>query len=109
MDGLLAVAYFVDSKGKVLVSVIVPHSHPNWHNPLKSFSTSQFEQHFPAIFNLPAESGKINLPSVMINILGSSKHQGPVMHEGSTESRKSMVLKFISSEKTTKPIEKWDM
>jgi 5-(carboxyamino)imidazole ribonucleotide synthase len=86
MEGLLAVEFFIDSKGGVMVNEVAPRPHNSGHHTIESMITSQFEQHLRAILNLPLGSTKLKLPSVMVNILGSEGYEGPVVYEGLTES-----------------------
>ncbi len=86
MEGLLAVEFFVDTKGNILVNEMAPRPHNSGHHTIESIITSQFEQHLRAILKLPLGSTMLKLPSVMINILGSEGHEGPVAYEGLTES-----------------------
>lgn len=107
MEGLLAVEFFVDSKGEVIVNEIAPRPHNSGHHTIESIITSQFEQHLRAILNLPLGSTKIKLPSVMINILGSEGYEGPVIYEGLTESLAIEGVKIhLYGKKTTKPYRK---
>lgn len=107
MEGLLAVEFFVDSKGEVIVNEIAPRPHNSGHHTIESIITSQFEQHLRAILNLPLGSTKIKLPSVMINILGAEGHEGPVVYEGLTESLAIEGVKIhLYGKKTTKPYRK---
>ncbi|MFZ5432119.1 MAG: 5-(carboxyamino)imidazole ribonucleotide synthase [Bacteroidota bacterium] len=107
MEGLLAVEFFVDTKGGVIVNEIAPRPHNSGHHTIESIITSQFEQHLRAILNLPLGSTKIKLPSVMINILGAEGHEGSVMYEGLTESMAIEGVKIhLYGKKTTKPFRK---
>lgn len=107
MEGLLAVEFFVDSKGEVIVNEMAPRPHNSGHHTIESIITSQFEQHLRAILNLPLGSTKIKLPSVMINILGAEGHEGLVIYEGLTESMAIEGVKIhLYGKKTTKPYRK---
>jgi 5-(carboxyamino)imidazole ribonucleotide synthase len=86
MQGLLAVEFFIDENGNVIVNEIAPRTHNSGHHTIESIITSQFEQHLRAIFNLPLGSTKLKLPAVMINILGGEGYEGDVKYEGLTES-----------------------
>lgn len=86
MEGLLAVEFFIDTKGDILVNEMAPRPHNSGHHTIESIITSQFEQHLRAILRLPLGSTRLKLPSVMINILGSEGFEGPVVYEGLTES-----------------------
>ncbi|MBE0651077.1 MAG: 5-(carboxyamino)imidazole ribonucleotide synthase [Bacteroidales bacterium] len=85
MQGLLAVEFFIDTKGEVIVNESAPRPHNSGHHTIEGIITSQFEQHLRAIFNLPLGSTKIKMPAVMLNILGGEGYEGPVKYEGLTE------------------------
>ena len=107
MEGLLAVEFFVDSKGEVIVNEMAPRPHNSGHHTIESIITSQFEQHLRAILNLPLGSTELKLPSVMINILGNEGHEGPVIYEGLTESMAIDGVKIhLYGKKITKPYRK---
>jgi 5-(carboxyamino)imidazole ribonucleotide synthase len=107
MEGLLAVEFFIDSKGAVIVNEIAPRPHNSGHHTIESIITSQFEQHLRAILNLPLGSTKLKLPSVMINILGAEGFEGPVNYEGLTESMAIDGVKIhLYGKKITKPYRK---
>lgn len=107
MEGLLAVEFFIDSQGEVIVNEIAPRPHNSGHHTIESIITSQFEQHLRAILNLPLGSTKLKLPSVMINILGSEGYEGPVIYEGLTESMAIDGVKIhLYGKKITKPYRK---
>lgn len=86
MVGLLAVEFFIDVDGNILVNEVAPRPHNSGHHTIDSVITSQFEQHLRAILNLPLGSTQLKLPAVMINLLGEPDCEGPVMYEGLTES-----------------------
>lgn len=107
MEGLLAVEFFIGSKGEVIVNEIAPRPHNSGHHTIESIITSQFEQHLRAILNLPLGSTKLKLPSVMINILGAEGNEGPVIYEGLTESMAIEGVKIhLYGKKITKPYRK---
>lgn len=107
MEGLLAVEFFIDSNGEVIVNEIAPRPHNSGHHSIESIITSQFEQHLRAILNLPLGSTKLKLPSVMINILGEVGYEGPVFYEGLTESMAIDGVKIhLYGKKITKPYRK---
>ena len=86
MTGLLAVEFFIDTKGKILVNEVAPRPHNSGHHTIESIITSQYEQHLRAILDLPLGSTRVKMPSVMINLLGEKGFEGPVKYEGLTES-----------------------
>lgn len=107
MQGLLAVEFFIDTKGEVIVNEMAPRTHNSGHHTIESIITSQFEQHLRAIFDLPLGSTLLKLPAVMINILGGEGYEGPVKYEGLTESMAIDGVKFhLYGKKITKPFRK---
>ena len=107
MEGLLAVEFFIDTKGEVSVNELAPRPHNSGHHTIESIVTSQFEQHLRAILGLPLGSTKLKLPSVMLNILGETGHEGPVLYEGLTESLSIEGVKIhLYGKKITKPYRK---
>jgi len=107
MQGLLAVEFFIDSRGEVIVNEMAPRTHNSGHHTIESIITSQFEQQLRAIFDLPLGSTMLKLPAVMINILGSEGYEGPVKYEGLTESMAIDGVKFhLYGKKITKPYRK---
>jgi 5-(carboxyamino)imidazole ribonucleotide synthase len=107
MEGLLAVEFFVDDSGEVLVNEVAPRPHNSGHHTIESIITSQYEQHLRAILNLPLGSTTIKLPSVMVNILGEQGHEGPVMYQGLAESMAIPGVKIhLYGKKITKPYRK---
>jgi 5-(carboxyamino)imidazole ribonucleotide synthase len=107
MEGLLAVEFFVDSSGGLVVNEIAPRPHNSGHHTIESIITSQFEQHLRAILNLPLGSVELKLPSVMVNIVGAEGNEGPVVYEGLTESLAIEGVKIhLYGKKITKPYRK---
>ncbi|MGC9341345.1 MAG: 5-(carboxyamino)imidazole ribonucleotide synthase [Bacteroidales bacterium] len=107
MSGLLAVEFFVDMEGKVIVNEVAPRPHNSGHHTIESIITSQFEQHLRAILNLPLGSTQIKMASVMLNLLGEEGHEGRVMYEGLTESMAIEGVKIhLYGKKLTQPYRK---
>jgi 5-(carboxyamino)imidazole ribonucleotide synthase len=107
MQGLLAVEFFIDSKGEVLVNEMAPRTHNSGHHSIESIVTSQFEQHLRAILNLPLGSTEQMMPAVMVNVLGAEGYEGPVLYEGI---RECMAIDGVNihlyGKKITKPYRK---
>ncbi len=105
--GLLAVEFFIDDNGNILVNEVAPRPHNSGHHTIESIITSQFEQHLRAILNLPLGSTELKMPSVMINLLGEKDFEGPVLYEGLTESMAIEGVKIhLYGKKNTKPFRK---
>ncbi len=107
MEGLLAVEFFVDTAGNLIVNEAAPRTHNSGHHTIESIITSQFEQHLRAIFNLPLGSTKLKLPAVMVNILGGEGFDGPVKYEGLTQCMAIEGVKIhLYGKKITRPFRK---
>lgn len=107
MEGLLAIEFFIDSNGDIIVNEMAPRPHNSGHHTIESIITSQFEQHLRAIQNLPLGSTRLKLPSVMLNILGSENYEGNVIYEGLTESMAIEGVKIhLYGKKITRPYRK---
>lgn len=105
--GLLAVEFFIDKNGNVLVNESAPRTHNSGHHTIESVITSQFEQHLRAILNLPLGSTRLKIPAVMINLLGEENHSGKVYYEGLTQSMAIEGVKIhLYGKKITKPYRK---
>ncbi len=68
--GLLAVEFFVEKSGRVLVNEIAPRPHNSGHYSMNGCVTSQFEQQLRAVCGLPLGSTELLGDSVMLNLLG---------------------------------------
>lgn len=80
--GILAVEMFIDASGEILINELAPRPHNSGHQTIESCYTSQFEQHLRSILGLPLGSCGVIQPSVMVNILGESGHQGEAKYTG---------------------------
>ncbi|MBO0932402.1 5-(carboxyamino)imidazole ribonucleotide synthase [Fibrella aquatilis] len=80
--GLLAVELFLDKAGNVLINEVAPRPHNSGHHTIRANRTSQFEQHWRAILNLPLGNTSAHGPAAMINLLGEPGHTGPAVYEG---------------------------
>ncbi len=85
MVGLLAVEFFIDKNGKILVNEVAPRPHNSGHHTIEAVMTSQLEQMLRAILGLPLGSTEIIMPAVMLNLLGEEGHMGRVCYEGLPE------------------------
>ncbi|MGQ9862899.1 MAG: 5-(carboxyamino)imidazole ribonucleotide synthase [Bacteroidia bacterium] len=70
--GLLAVEFFLTTQDEVLVNEAAPRPHNTAHHTLRSAHTSQFEQHWRALLNLPLGNPTLHHQAAMVNILGKS-------------------------------------
>jgi 5-(carboxyamino)imidazole ribonucleotide synthase len=105
--GLLAIEFFLDNKGKVLINEIAPRPHNSGHHTIEGNVTSQFDQHFRTIAGLPAGCTDVVKPAVMLNLLGAPGFSGPVWYDGLAEAvALPGVHVHLYGKKKTKPMRK---
>lgn len=75
--GVMAVEFFIDRSGRLLVNEIAPRPHNSGHYTLDACVTSQFEQQVRALCGLPLGSARQLTPVVMVNLLGDLWAKGP--------------------------------
>jgi 5-(carboxyamino)imidazole ribonucleotide synthase len=105
--GLLAVELFLTADGTILINEVAPRPHNSGHHTIKANVTSQYEQHWRAILDLPLGSTQAYGPSAMVNLLGEEGFEGPAVYEGiekllATE----QVFPFLYWKAITKPFRK---
>ncbi|MCH6234000.1 5-(carboxyamino)imidazole ribonucleotide synthase [Cognataquiflexum rubidum] len=107
MIGLLAVEMFVTKSGEILVNEIAPRPHNSGHHTIEANFTSQFEQHFRAVMDMPLGNTDTRSPAAMVNLLGEEGFAGDVFVEGLDEamSQKGIYV-HLYGKKTTKPFRK---
>ncbi|KAA9355259.1 5-(carboxyamino)imidazole ribonucleotide synthase [Larkinella humicola] len=105
--GLLAVELFLTKDQQIIVNEVAPRPHNSGHHTIRANVTSQFEQHWRAILNLPLGDTAILSPAAMINLLGEPGHSGPARYEG-MEALLAMsgVFPFLYGKKITRPFRK---
>ena len=79
--GTYAVEFFVDQEMQLSVNEIAPRVHNSGHFSLDAAETSQFENHWRAILDLPLGSTSTDDFFAMINIIGPSGFDGQVRQE----------------------------
>jgi 5-(carboxyamino)imidazole ribonucleotide synthase len=80
--GIFAVELFVDQNDDVLVNETAPRVHNSGHHTIEAHYSSQFDMLWRIILGYPLGNTKAILPSVMVNLIGSKGHTGPVEYEG---------------------------
>jgi len=105
--GVLAVEMFVTKDAKVLINEVAPRPHNSGHQTIRANVTSQFEQHWRAILNLPLGDTTAHTPAAMVNLLGAEGHTGAAHYHGMEHLlTESGVFPFLYGKKTTKPFRK---
>ena len=107
MVGLLAVEFFIDQEGKVIINEVAPRPHNSGHHTVDAIVTSQLKQLLRAILSLPLGSTEMLSKSVMLNLLGEPGHEGPVYYEGFEECMAIEGVKIhLYGKKQTRPSRK---
>ncbi len=75
--GVMAVEFFVDRAGQLLVNEIAPRPHNSGHYTLDACVTDQFAQQVRALCGLPLGDTRLLSPVVMVNLLGNAWNTGP--------------------------------
>ncbi len=78
LEGILAVEFFLSSRGEVTINELAPRPHNTYHAADMACVTSQFEQHIRAVCNLPLGACDLVRPTALLNILGDLWHGGHV-------------------------------
>lgn len=105
--GLLAVELFLTPDGEVLINEVAPRPHNSGHHTIRANATSQYEQHWRAILNLPLGSTHAYGPSAMVNLLGEEGFEGPAVYEGMEKLLATPeVFPFLYWKAITKPFRK---
>ncbi|MEX1189370.1 MAG: 5-(carboxyamino)imidazole ribonucleotide synthase [Bacteroidia bacterium] len=85
LQGILAVEFFLNKEGDVLVNEMAPRPHNSGHTTIEGNYCSQFEQHLRAILGWSQGSTNTIKPAVMINLLGEEGFEGPAHYQGLSE------------------------
>jgi 5-(carboxyamino)imidazole ribonucleotide synthase len=108
MIGLLAVEFFIDENGQVLVNEMAPRPHNSGHHTIEANLTSQFSQYWRAILNLPlGDTRQIHPFAAMINLIGEEGFTGKPVYQGLEEVlSQSGVFVHIYGKSQTRPYRK---
>ncbi len=105
--GVLAVELFLTTSHQLLVNEIAPRPHNSGHHTIEGCLTSQFEQHWRAILNLPLGNTSLRTPCGIINLLGAAGSTGPVVYQGIEDILKlKNCFVHLYGKKQTKPFRK---
>jgi len=107
MVGLLAIEFFIDKQGQILINEVAPRPHNSGHHTIDSVVTSQLEQLLRAILDLPLGSTELTSASVMLNLLGEPGYEGQVYYEGFSDCLAIDGVKIhLYGKKSTRPSRK---
>lgn len=105
--GLLAVEFFIDHTGKLLINEVAPRPHNSGHHTIEANLTSQFQQHWRSILGLPLGSTESRGYSILLNLLGEPGYSGPARYEGMADCLALPgVFIHLYGKKETKPYRK---
>jgi 5-(carboxyamino)imidazole ribonucleotide synthase len=105
--GLLAVELFLTKDSEILINEVAPRPHNSGHHTIRANATSQYEQHWRAILDLPLGSTHTYGPSAMVNLLGEEGFEGPAIYDGMEKLLATkQVFPFLYWKAVTKPFRK---
>ena len=105
--GLLAVEFFIDHSGRLLINEVAPRPHNSGHHTIEASMTSQFQQHWRCILGLPLGSTESRDCSILLNLLGEPGFMGPARYEGMADCLSLPgVFIHLYGKKETKPFRK---
>lgn len=105
--GLLAVEFFLDKDGNILINEAAPRPHNSGHHTIEACMTSQYEQHLRAICGFPLGNTTPIAHAVMLNVLGEPGYTGKVKLQGLEELLKIPGCKLhLYGKKETRPFRK---
>jgi 5-(carboxyamino)imidazole ribonucleotide synthase len=104
--GILAVEFFIDKNGNILVNESAPRPHNSGHQTIEANVTSQYEQLLRAILNWPLGDTSTWITSGMVNVLGHADHEGEALTQFGEALTKTGVFPHIYGKKMTKPFRK---
>jgi 5-(carboxyamino)imidazole ribonucleotide synthase len=107
IQGLLAIELFLDTHGEILINEVAPRPHNSGHHTIEACITCQYQQQIRALLNLPLGDTTLIQPAMMLNLLGSEGHEGPVYYKGLEDALHIPgVFVHIYGKTTTKPYRK---
>jgi 5-(carboxyamino)imidazole ribonucleotide synthase len=80
--GLFAVEMLIDKNGDVLVNETAPRVHNSGHHTIEAHYSSQFDMLWRIMLDYPLGNTEHILPSIMINLIGATGHDGEASYEG---------------------------
>jgi 5-(carboxyamino)imidazole ribonucleotide synthase len=102
--GLYAIEMFVDANNDVLINETAPRVHNSGHHTIEAHYCSQFDMLWRIMLCYPLGNTDAILPSIMVNIVGSNEHSGPVHYEGLEEVLKiDNAFVHLYGKKETRP------
>jgi len=83
--GILAIEFFLDKKGNLLINEVAPRPHNSGHHTIECCPCSQYEQLIRMILNLPPGDTHATQMGIMFNLLGHPDYSGQAKIEGFRE------------------------
>lgn len=107
--GLLAIEYFIDTEGEVLINEVAPRTHNSGHHTINACTCSQFEMQLRCLLDLELpDTGLRDSFAGIVNLVGEGQcTPGPVFYEGFDELLSmENVFPHVYGKKTVKPFRK---
>lgn len=108
MVGILAVEFFLDKSGQIIVNEVAPRPHNSGHHTIDAGPNSQYDLHLRTLLNmaLPAETGHGGY-ALMCNVVGEPGHTGEAIYEGLAQVYAlPQVYVHLYGKSITKPLRK---
>ncbi len=107
MVGILAVEFFLDKKGNILINEVAPRPHNSGHHTIDTGTYSQYNFHLRCLLDWPLLPVSQSGYAMMINILGAEGHVGEPEYTGlNSIMQLRSVYPHIYGKKLTKPLRK---
>ncbi len=104
--GLLAVEFFIDTQGSLIVNGLAPRPHNSGHHTIEACKTSQFENHMRAVLGRSLGSPALLFAAGgMINLLGQSTGKAALSGTEHIEEKANAHLHWYGKT-TAKPLRK---
>lgn len=107
MVGILAVEFFLDKNGQILINEVAPRPHNSGHHTIDTGTYSQYNSHLRCLLDWPLLPVSQHGYAMMINVLGSEGHVGSPVYNGLNSIMQiESVYPHIYGKKLTKPLRK---
>lgn len=107
IEGLLAIEYFLDRQGMILINEVAPRPHNSGHHTIEACMTSQYGQMLRILMGMPLGPTDLRQPAMMLNLLGAAGSEGPTIVHGLAETLSIPgVYVHLYGKQTCKPFRK---
>jgi 5-(carboxyamino)imidazole ribonucleotide synthase len=107
MIGLLAVEFFLDKQGKVIINEVAPRPHNSGHHTIEANAKSQYRILLDILLGFDMKENMSKSHAAIYNIIGDPAHTGDPIYQG-LDKVLSLEDTYVHlyNKKTTKPLRK---